>query len=75
MTCNYNTDATDAAAELHLPGEGAFTFSTTPHSNGPGFGPADVPKDSLSPEGEDDQIEKMLGLALDLHGTDEVSHP
>lgn len=67
MTCNYNGDTAD---ELHLPGEGAFTFSTTPHSNGPGLGP-NIPKDSLSPEG-DDQIEKMLDMPLDLHGTDEV---
>ena len=67
MTCNYTGDGAD---ELHLPGEGAFVFSTTPHSHGPGLGP-NVPKDSLSPEGHDDQVEKMLGIPLDLHQTEE----
>ncbi|KAK3718917.1 hypothetical protein LTR37_004833 [Vermiconidia calcicola] len=64
VTCNYDGDATD---ELQLAGEGAFTFISQPHQYAPAAEPDAAPRDSLSPEGYDDKVERMLGMPLELH--------
>jgi hypothetical protein len=69
VTCNYADG--DTTEELHLPGEGAFTFLTQPQENVP-TPPSELPKDSLSPEGHDHRIEILLGQKRKLHDTDEV---
>lgn len=69
MTCNY-TQAGDGGEELHLPGEGAITFFTQPQANAP-TPPSQLPKDSLSPEGDFFQFEQLLGKYRKLHDSAE----
>ncbi len=52
-------------------GESSFAYASWPNSTGPGLGPDD-PKDSMSPEDYDGDVENMLDMPLSLHLTDEV---
>lgn len=67
MQCNYNNDDGD---ELQLRTEGAMLFVSVPHSMGPGLGP-NVPKDSMSPVGDDGELDKLMDSPLGLHSTRE----
>ena len=70
VTCNYDGIATE---ELQLPGEGAFSFTSKP--NEIIFrGEKEIPKDSMSPEANDDKIDSMLDMPMELHESDETYH-
>lgn len=57
---------------MQLPGEGAFTFASSPKSSEPQEAP---PKDSMSPDGEEDaRIDELLGSPMELCETDEKYH-